>query len=81
MNNKPQKISKAIVQKESKKLFQAIATLIESTRERVETNVNAELTLLNWQIGKYVDENLTNTESNYGLEIVPTLSPLLRNRF
>ena len=81
MNNKLQKISKAIVQKESKKLFQAIATLIESTRERVETNVNAELTLLNWQIGKYVDENLTNTESNYGLEIVPTLSPLLRNRF
>ena len=81
MNNQPQKISKAIIQKESKKLFQAIASLIESTKERVEKNVNAELTLLNWQIGKYIDETLANAEENYGLEIVATLSPLLQNKF
>ena len=80
MNNL-QKISKVIVLKESKKLFQAIASLIESTRERVEKNVNAALTLLNWQIGKHIDETLANTESNYGLEIVATLSPLLQNKF
>ena len=77
----PQKISKTILLRESKKLFQTVASLIESTRDRVERNVNAELTLLNWQIGKHIDETLANTEENYGLEIVVTLSPLLQNRF
>ena len=79
--NKIQKVSKAVIQKESKKLFQTIASLIESTRERVERNVNAELTLLNWQIGKHIDENLVSNESNYGLEIVATLSQQLMQGF
>ena len=79
--NKIQKKSKAVIQKESKKLFQTIASLIESTRERVERNVNAELTLLNWQIGKHIDETLASKESNYGLEIVATLSQQLMKGF
>lgn len=78
---KAKKISKTIIVKESKKLFKSIAVLIEGSKDRVERNINAELTLLNWQIGRHIDESLTTLEENYGMEIVATLSPLLQNSF
>lgn len=81
MNNKLTKISKAVIQKESKKLFVEIAALINTSKENVLQSVNQELTLLNWKIGKHIDETLANSEENYGLEIVATLSPLLINQF
>ena len=79
--NKLTKLSKSIIQKQSKKLFIEIATLIQQSKENVVQQVNKELTLMNWNIGKHIDESLANIEENYGLEIVATLSPLLMQQF
>jgi predicted nuclease of restriction endonuclease-like (RecB) superfamily len=75
------KTSKKIVQQQSKKLFVDIAALIETSKENLNRSFNKEIAMLNWQIGKHIDETLANTEENYGLEIVATLSPLLINHF
>lgn len=75
--NKPTKQSKAIIQKQSKKLFVEIAALINKSKEKLVQHVNQELTMLNWQIGKHIDKTLASTDEIYGLAIVATLSPLL----
>ncbi len=79
--NKPIKLSKALIQKQSKKLFLEIAALIEKSKENVLKHVNKELTIMNWNIGKHINETLANIEENYGQEIVATLSPLLMQQF
>lgn len=76
--NKLTKLSKAIIKKESKKLFVEIAALIKKSKDNVMQKFNKELALLNWNIGKHIDETLSNIDEHYGLEIVATLSPLLR---
>jgi predicted nuclease of restriction endonuclease-like (RecB) superfamily len=73
--------SKKIIQQQSKKLFIEIAALIDTSKQNLSRSINKEITMLNWQIGKHIDETLANTEENYGLEIVATLSPLLINQF
>lgn len=73
--------SNKIIQQESKKLFTQIATLINTSKANLNKSFNKELTMLNWQIGKHIDEALASTEENYGLEIVATLSPLLMHKF
>lgn len=73
--------SKKIIQQQSKKLFLQIAALITTSKENLSRSVNQELTMLNWQIGKHIDETLASTDEIYGLEIVATLSPLLINQF
>jgi predicted nuclease of restriction endonuclease-like (RecB) superfamily len=73
--------SKKIIQQQSKKLFTQIAALITTSKENLSRSVNQELTMLNWQIGKHIDETLASTDEIYGLEIVATLSPLLINQF
>jgi predicted nuclease of restriction endonuclease-like (RecB) superfamily len=75
------KTSQKIIQQQSKKLYQQIAALIQTSKANLNQSFNKELTMLNWQIGKHIDETLVNTEENYGLEIVATLSPLLINQF
>ncbi|MEQ1553896.1 MAG: DUF1016 N-terminal domain-containing protein [Ferruginibacter sp.] len=75
------KTSKKIVLQESKKLYLQIVALINSRKENLNRSFNKELTMLNLQIGNHIDETLANTEENYGLEIVATLSPLLINQF
>jgi predicted nuclease of restriction endonuclease-like (RecB) superfamily len=73
--------SKKIIQQQSKKLFVEIAILINTSKENVVQNVNKELTLLNWHIGKQLNENIANTDEHYGLEIVATLSQLLMQQY
>ena len=75
------KISQKIIQQQSKKLFVQIAALINTSKENLNRSFNKEVTMLNWQIGKHIDETLASIEETYGLEIVATLSPLLINAF
>jgi CRISPR/Cas system CSM-associated protein Csm2 small subunit len=75
------KIKKALLQKQSKKLYIEITSLINTAKENVKTSVNKELTMLNWNIGKQLNETLSNTEESYGMEIVATVSPLLMQQF
>jgi predicted nuclease of restriction endonuclease-like (RecB) superfamily len=77
----PQKISQRIVLQHSKKLFTEIAELINQSRTNVERNVNAELTFLNWNIGKHLHQTIASSGSHYGSSIVATLSQQLMNTF
>ena len=73
--------SKKLIEQESKKLFAQIATLINTSKENLNKSFNKELTMLNWKIGKHIDETLASIDDSYGLAIVATLSPLLINQF
>jgi predicted nuclease of restriction endonuclease-like (RecB) superfamily len=75
------KTSKKVIQQQSKKLFVEIAALINTSKENVLHNVNKELTLLNWHIGKQLYENFANIDEHYGLEIVATVSQLLMQHY
>lgn len=56
-------------------LLDSLISLINSTRQNVAQTVNQELTLLYWNIGKHInDDILNNTRADYGKKIVPYLS-------
>jgi predicted nuclease of restriction endonuclease-like (RecB) superfamily len=63
------------------KLLKEIRTLILESRNRVYKNVNKELTLLYWQIGKRIKTSVSNTENVYGKKILATLSQVLTDEF
>ena len=59
-------------------LFDSISELINQTRHRVATTINQELTLLYWNIGKTInDDVLKNSRADYGKKIIPELSDKL----
>ena len=58
-------------------IVEDIRGLIESTRGRVATIVNTELTLLYWRIGKRIQEEILKENAEYGAQIVITLSQQL----
>lgn len=59
----------------SKTLVVAIKTLIEQSKQQLAVTVNATLSLLYWQIGKRINEEvLGNERAEYGKEIIATLS-------
>jgi len=72
-----------VSEKESnKKLFGDVRQLIESAKNRIAATVNAELTLLYWQVGKRIsDEILKGERGEYGKQIVAGLSHELSVRF
>jgi len=67
---------------ETNNIFQDIKTLIEQTKKNVAIKVNSALTMMYWQIGKYIsDEILKNKRADYGKEIVQTLSVQLTKEY
>ncbi len=70
-----------IVAQQSKLLYNDLVQLIETSKNNILRNVNKELTILNWNIGKQLTETLNNIENTYGLEIVATVSQLLQNKY
>jgi predicted nuclease of restriction endonuclease-like (RecB) superfamily len=63
-------------------LLQSIVSLIDGTRERVALAVNSELTLLYWNIGKQINEDiLKNGRADYGKTIVLELSIALTSKY
>lgn len=59
-------------------LLQDIRRMIEKTRSAVATTVNVGLTMLYWQIGKRINEEILKGErAKYGEEIIATLSQQL----
>ena len=66
------------IELQKKDLLQSIVSLIDGTRERVALTVNSELTLLYWNIGKQINEDiLKNGRADYGKTIVSELSKAL----
>jgi len=63
-------------------VFKDIKTLIEQTKQNVVMQVNSALTILYWNIGKYInDEILKNSRADYGKEIISTLSVKLTKEY
>lgn len=61
-------------------LFEQIKNLIEQTKNNVTIAVNSSLTMMYWNIGKLInDEILQNKRAEYGKEIVVTLSRQLQD--
>ncbi|MDI6793948.1 MAG: PDDEXK nuclease domain-containing protein [bacterium] len=55
-------------------LFSEIKSLIEQSRQQVAVTVNAAMTMLYWQIGKRINEEvLKDKRAKYGKQIVATL--------
>jgi predicted nuclease of restriction endonuclease-like (RecB) superfamily len=63
-------------------LLKELAQLIEQSQQQVVAQANSTLTLLFWQVGKRINENiLQNKRADYGKRIVPTVSAQLEIRF
>jgi len=64
------------------KLLNSIISLIDQTRHIVAKTVNQELTLLYWDIGKTInDDILKNDRADYGKKLILNLSDELSNRY
>ena len=62
------------------KLFEQIKNLIEQTKNNVAIAINSSLTMMYWNIGKLInDEILQNKRAEYGKEIVATVSQQLQD--
>ncbi|NEO84733.1 MAG: DUF1016 domain-containing protein [Spirulina sp. SIO3F2] len=62
----------------SSTLFQEIRDLIDQARQRTAIAVNAELTLLYWQVGQRIHTQiLQGDRATYGRQIINTLSAQL----
>ena len=72
----------AISQESDKTLFNDLSQLIEKSKEFVIVHANSTLTMLFWNIGKRINENiLQNKRADYGKRIVPTLSQELTDKY
>jgi len=70
------------IELQKKDLLQSIVSLIDGTRERVALTVNSELTLLYWNIGKQINEDiLKNGRADYGKTVVLELSNALTSKY
>ena len=62
----------------AKEIFPEVASIIDTTRRKVAVYLNAETTLLYWNIGTLINKNITlNNRSEYGAKILATLSQQL----
>jgi ribosome biogenesis protein Nip4 len=59
-------------------LYTSIRFLIEESKQKVFTTVNAAMTILYWNIGKHINENIkADRATDYGKSILQTLSAKL----
>lgn len=63
-------------------IFFEIKNLIETSKNNVAVSVNAEMTMLYWNVGKRINEEvLQNNRAEYGKQIVATLARQLETEF
>ena len=71
-----------IIKQNSDFLIEELKNLINQARNRVASTVNAELTMLYWQIGLRIrTEVLQNERAEYGEQIVASVSRQLTEEF
>jgi predicted nuclease of restriction endonuclease-like (RecB) superfamily len=64
------------------KLFSEIRSLIEKSRRQVAVSINSEITILYWNIGKTINnEILKNKRAEYGKQVISSLSKQLTNEY
>lgn len=70
------------IQNHIPELYNDVCQLIDVSRTRLATSVNAEICLLNWNIGKRIKEDvLYNQRAVYGKEIIKNLSLKLTEKY
>ena len=63
-------------------LFQQISKIIETRKNRAGTYANREVTLMYWEVGRYINNSiLGNKRAEYGKEIFSTLSRKLVEKY
>ncbi len=63
-------------------LFEQIKNLIEQTKNNVAVAVNSSMTMMYWEIGNKINQDILNNQrAEYGKEIVVTLSRQLQDNF
>ncbi len=68
--------------KNNQDLLYSIVELIDNSRKRVASTINSELTLLYWNIGKEINENiLKNKRADYGKQVIKELSLVLVKKY
>lgn len=66
----------------NEKLFAELSQLIEQSRRQVAMQANSTLTILFWQVGKRInDDILQNQRAEYGKQVVSTLSTKLEYNY
>lgn len=71
-----------LAKRDARNLLTDLRELILSARQSVATTVNAALTMLHWQIGKRIREDILKEQrAEYGAEIIATLSRELEAEF
>ena len=66
----------------SKSLFLVVKQLIETSKSNIAVSVNAEMTMLYWQIGRIINDNiLENERAEYGKQVVANLAKELHVEF
>ncbi len=63
-------------------LLDELSQLIEQSKQQVAAQVNSALTLLFWQVGNTINQNIfKNKRAEYGKQIVPKVSTQLENKY
>lgn len=67
---------------EGTKLYSDVCNIIDGSRRRLATSINAEICLMHWQIGNRIKEDvLYNQRAEYGKQVVKRLATQLTQRF
>ena len=75
-------MSKKIANQTEQVLVTELSLLIEQSQHQVVAQANSTLTLLFWQVGKRINEDiLQNKRADYGKQIVSTLSAQLKEKY
>jgi len=70
------------LKKNNDDLIQSIVSLINNSRKQVAAAINQQLTLLYWNIGKQINDNiLQNKRADYGKQLITELSKELTQRY
>jgi len=77
------KMNKNMAKKQPEiRLYSDVCSLIENTKQRVATTVNAEVCMLHWQIGVRIkDDVLFNQRAEYGKQVIKNLAEKLTERY
>ncbi|HOD87933.1 MAG TPA: PDDEXK nuclease domain-containing protein [Bacteroidales bacterium] len=70
------------IEKQPPELYSDVCRIIENTRTRLATTANAEVCLMNWQVGLRIKtEILKDQRAEYGKEVIKNLAKLLTEKY
>ncbi|MFA6924824.1 MAG: PDDEXK nuclease domain-containing protein [Bacteroidales bacterium] len=70
------------IQKHTDSILKGVQNIIENAQKKVAVFLNAETTLLYWQIGNYINQQLIHeNRADYGAKIIATLSQQLTTQY